>query len=204
MKKAFEAALEKAAKINPEQASRNCGFKYEGSLKKGFFTLPILDEKIRLSFPHFQAEGKKGKRISEPLVTIAMYHLSKSDGFPLANKWISFSKLPGGQYASAMRSYTSDKLQDYFGPRIRELSTSAKNFGAKQITLSGDLSFEFQVFPKIPVALVFWKGDDEFPESRADFLFDESAPHHLPTDCYAILCSLITSSLIKKTSLLYF
>src|SRR3990170_1806417 len=158
MKKAFEAALEKAAKMNPEQASRNCGFKYEGSLKKGFFTLPILDEKIRLSFPHFQAEGKKGKRISEPLVTIAMYHLS----------------------------------------------TSAKNFGAKQITLSGDLSFEFQVFPKIPIALVFWKGDDEFPESRADFLFDESAPHHLPTDCYAILCSLITSSLIKKTSLLYF
>nr|NIP92808.1 DUF3786 domain-containing protein [Akkermansiaceae bacterium] len=45
----------------------------------------------------------------------------------------------------------------------------------------GDASVELLPLPRIPVSLILWKGDDEFP-SRADLLFDSSCEMHLPLD----------------------
>lgn len=202
MTKAFEAARERAAKIDPRQAAKNCGFEYEGSLEEGFFSFDLLATPIRLAFPTFEATIQTGdSTVAEPLLTIAVYHLVKSDGYAVANEWISFSKLPGGQYSAAMKGYTSDRLRGHFQNRVSELGAAAAAVGASNISLAGDLALSFQVFPKVPIALVYWQGDEEFPQARADYLFDESASHHLPTDCCAILCSLLTDSLIKKKSL---
>lgn len=202
MTRAFDAALEKAADIDPRQAAKNCGFAYEGSGERGFFRFSLLTTPVKLSFPTLEGtSGQEDATIPEPLITITIYHLVKSDGSALTNRWISFSKLPGGQYSAAMRSYTSDRLRGHFLNSVSELETAAIAVGADNLDLAGDLAVIFPVFPRVPIALVYWQGDEEFPEARADFLFDESAAHHLPTDCYAILCSLITAGLINGRAL---
>jgi hypothetical protein len=40
---------------------------------------------------------------------------------------------------------------------------------------------QLPALPKVPVTLILWRADDEFP-ARADLLFDATARHHLPTD----------------------
>ena len=45
----------------------------------------------------------------------------------------------------------------------------------------GDFSFRLFPFPRLPVVLIVWKADDEFP-ARAELLFDSSCKQHLSTD----------------------
>ena len=45
----------------------------------------------------------------------------------------------------------------------------------------GDASVKIFPFPRVPVVLLIWKHDEEFP-ARADILFDSTCSEHLPTD----------------------
>ncbi|MBI2848382.1 MAG: DUF3786 domain-containing protein [Chloroflexi bacterium] len=45
----------------------------------------------------------------------------------------------------------------------------------------GDSSLRLLPFPRIPVVLIIWKADNEFP-ARADLLFDSTCALHLATD----------------------
>ena len=45
----------------------------------------------------------------------------------------------------------------------------------------GDLSFRLLPLPKLPVTLILWSADDEFP-ARADLLFDATCERHLDPD----------------------
>jgi hypothetical protein len=45
----------------------------------------------------------------------------------------------------------------------------------------GDCAFEFFFFPRLPVRLILWLADEEFP-ARTVFLFDRSADKHFKLD----------------------
>ena len=45
----------------------------------------------------------------------------------------------------------------------------------------GDASFELLPLPRIPVTLILWLSDDEFP-ARTDILFDSTCEIHVPLD----------------------
>lgn len=194
---AFEIASRKASKINPINAANNCCYKYTDSITNGYFSINFLNREIKLTFPGFNATYINDTKVEISIVTLILFHLINSDGEPLENKWISYADLPGGGYSNAMKTYTSDLLEKHFKDDTSKLYEAAKSLRGEKIDLCGDLSIRFQAFPKVPIALVYWKGNDEFPASQASFLFDSSAPHHLPSDCYAILCSWLASELIS-------
>jgi hypothetical protein len=64
------------------------------------------------------------------------------------------------------------------------------------VHLFGDVSFKYQALPLVPLLVVAWLGDEDFPPNY-QVLFDTNASHHLPTDAYAILGSTLTKRLIK-------
>lgn len=199
MTSAYQVALEKVKRVKPLDAARNCGFKYLGSKSKGIFLTTFLNAKVQLSYPTFEGYFVDlKKKTPASIVTLLMYHLANSDGQPPANTWVSYTDLPGGNlYAKSMRNYTSKLIEQHFGNEQSEVNDSAKLLKADKLDGFADLAFVFKVLPKISIAFLYWKGDNEF-SPRAVFLFDESAPHYLPTDCYAILCSWLTSSLIER------
>jgi len=47
--------------------------------------------------------------------------------------------------------------------------------------LNGDKGFALEVFPRVPLAYILWKGDEEFPP-RIRVLFDSTIESHLPLD----------------------
>ncbi len=52
--------------------------------------------------------------------------------------------------------------------------------GAKQMNY-GDSALKLSPFPRVPIVIILWEGDEEFP-ARADILFDSTCSVHLPTD----------------------
>lgn len=45
----------------------------------------------------------------------------------------------------------------------------------------GDASIQLNPFPRIPISVLLWEGDEEFP-ARCKLLFDSTSKLHLPAD----------------------
>jgi hypothetical protein len=63
----------------------------------------------------------------------------------------------------------------------------------------GDASYAFWALPRVPVLVVYWLGDEEFPSS-AQILFEASACHYLTPAACAILGSTITRRFISANN----
>jgi len=59
-----------------------------------------------------------------------------------------------------------------------------------------DASFVFNITPRIPIAVLFWDGDDEFP-TDAKILFDKTIIKHLSADIIYTLAVDICSRISR-------
>ncbi len=136
-----------------------------------------------------------------PVFTQAMllYYFHTADGTPLAGRWISFADLPDGRfYNQAFQGYTGGELQRHFKNDTEALGQAAlRSSGSLLPGAPGNLAFRFQALPRLPLILVIWEGDEDFPASY-QFLFDAATAHYLPTDACAILGSTLTGRLKKR------
>jgi hypothetical protein len=68
----------------------------------------------------------------------------------------------------------------------------AARFGGRRVS-HGDAAMELLPFSRVPVTLVFWDADEEFP-ARSHLLFDDTCELHLPADILwsvAMMCALV-------------
>ena len=196
MGSALEAAIAQASLVDPLEAAARSGFEIIGTAEEGTVVACFLGREVRFAYPGFAQEPAEDA-LPPHVLAILLYHFASTDGAEPAGRWIAFTDLPDGTfYVSAWRGYTGQALVRRFGDDVEAVRAAARALGGRDIDIPGDVAVEFQVMPKVPVAFVYWGGDEEF-EPRADFLFDANAASHLPTDCYAVMCSWITGLLAK-------
>ncbi|MDI6754353.1 MAG: DUF3786 domain-containing protein, partial [Thermodesulfobacteriota bacterium] len=61
----------------------------------------------------------------------------------------------------------------------------------------GDVGVKIQAFPFIPLALIIWRGDAEFP-AEGNLLFDVSITEYLPVEDIVILAETVVWKLVKN------
>ena len=59
----------------------------------------------------------------------------------------------------------------------------------------GDASLKLMPLPRVPVAVILWAADDEFP-GRADLLLDSACELHMPAD---VIWSMAMLSVLMVT-----
>ncbi len=139
--------------------------------------------------PHLQAA------LSVFHQALIIYYFYTADGASLTNKWISFSELPDGRfYNQAYQGYTGKLLTHHFQDNLDQLIRAVQINHGEEVAFA-DRAFRFQVLPRLPLLLVYWQGDEDFPPDY-QILFDSSVIHYLPTDACAIAGKLLTSKLI--------
>ena len=62
---------------------------------------------------------------------------------------------------------------------------------------TGDVGVKIQALPFVPLALVLWRGDAEFP-AAGNLLFDDSVTEHLPVEDIVILAETVVWKLVKN------
>ncbi len=136
-------------------------------------------------------------------------YLINAQDLPPANKLVKAESLPGGQFFfRGQHSLPTQKLEVAFGDcpqalyqisvqsfdKLRTVS-NVEPFNAKRREF-GDASIEVDVLPRLPLTIVIWRRDDEFP-ARASILFDQTAAAHLPLDALSAAVNLTVDTLIK-------
>jgi hypothetical protein len=110
-------------------------------------------------------------------------------------QWVSYREIPGASfYFSAFVKRAIDPLKNVFGQNPASLTNAAGHLNANPIE-PGDVGFEFSVLPKVPLQLVLYAGDDEFPP-EANILFDRSIGDILSPEDIAWLAGMLVYRLI--------
>jgi hypothetical protein len=166
----------------------------EGS---GTVELPFLGTPYVIQGPEGEV-GYKKKGGKEPDLwekIIVLHYFNTADGSALAQKWISVKEIPDSRlYLPNFEKRAEAPLLGRFGNSPEEIRDPARALGGRQADV-GDVSVTVPVFPRVPITLLFWKGDEEFPP-RIQILFDQTIVRYLPTEDIILASQMLAFRLI--------
>ena len=160
--------------------------------------LRFLNRMITISWPDllFYQDSNEDILIKEKI--LILHYLNGSKREDLTGELVTYQDIPSARfYLDAFHRRVKYPLINTFGDQPDTLPQLAKElFGANASSL-GDISVLIQAFPKIPVTLVIWRGDEEF-SSDGTILFDSSIQNILSAEDISELTSMIVYPLIAK------
>lgn len=111
----------------------------------------------------------------------AVHYLLSAAEVPPAGQWISEKDIPGGTtFFRGPHAVPAHLIASRFDGNIRGFSLRCEQYGGTKLALA-DAAFSFFITPRVPVAVLFWQGDAEFP-TEAKLLYDATIVRHLASD----------------------
>ena len=110
-----------------------------------------------------------------------LWYLVSAKNIPLSGKLINPLNLKGGHlFFRGTHILPLDKLAEKYNSDIEGFLKKGISLGGEKVS-HGDVAIKLFPLPRIPVILILWRGDDEFPP-RADLLFDTTSETQLAID----------------------
>jgi len=163
-----------------------------------YLCLKFLNNTIHIRWPDisFTVPDSESEIPIQQKILILHYLNGTRTGTKLSGEWIGFQEIPDGRfYLDAFTKRAKIPLINGFGDqpeRLREIAAMA--YDAKPFD-HGDQSVLIQAFPRVPLALIIWKGDDEFPPD-GNILFDRSVSNILSAEDVAWLSGMVVYPLV--------
>lgn len=111
----------------------------------------------------------------------AIYYLLRVKDAPLVGEWVSEKDLPGGPtFFRGPHLVPTDLISNRFANDLQGFKTECEKLGGTPIEM-GDAAFSLSITPDIPVAVLYWIGDEDFP-AEAKLLYDRSITEMLSLD----------------------
>lgn len=199
---AVELARRELKEINPDLLAGYADVRIEREKDGGTsFLIPFLSDRVIVGWPEFGFRSMNTTEEPPVQQQILLLHYLQgawaSRGARVTGEWIAFQDLPDGRfYLDAFQRRAKNPLVQGFGEkpeRLLEIATAA--YGAKRAE-QGDFSVIVTPLPLIPVALVLWGGDEEFPPD-GNILFDRSITRLLSAEDVAWLSGMVVYPLMK-------
>jgi len=163
-------------------------------------TLRFLNREILCPWPDLIFSGKEtGEELPIQQQVLLMHYLMgvwESKGAPVTGEWIAFQDVPDGRfYLDAFLKRAKIPLVKAFGSNPERLQEAAgAAYGATDLD-HGDIAVKVQALPLVPVALILWRGDDEFPP-EGNLLFDQNIVRIFSAEDIAWLSGLVVYPLM--------
>ncbi len=192
-------AVEKLSREPFEVILKRSGFE---SLDADTFRIPFLDRIYRIGFPRFEFEDATERKREIPLQeqVLILHYLSATEIPEITGRWISYREIPGAAfYFGAFIKRAVEPLKKVFGQNLSGFSRAAEKLHGVKIE-NGDAAFEFKVLPAVPLQLILWTSDEEFP-AEANILFDNTIGQILSPEDVAWLAGMLVYRLMALGTL---
>lgn len=139
-----------------------------------------------------------GQKVSSGFIEqlCVLTYLISAKEVPLADKLVKAESLPGGEFFfRGVHSFDTKKLERCFGDSPELLFEAGDKLGAERYDF-GDVSIRLDVLPRLPVTIIVWRSDEEFP-ARATVLFDQTASEQLPFDALLAAVNFTVEALVR-------
>ncbi len=201
----FEQALELGRKElegkNPDLLAGFSGTAIQrGKEGNPSLSLRFLGRPVSIPLPGLEIRTEENSD-SLPLqqqILILHYLLGtwRSSGVRMTGDWIAYREVPNGRfYLDAFLKRAKNPLVKAFGEKPERLVELAKSEYEAGPFDQGDYSVIVHPLPLVPLALVLWRGDEEFlPEGN--ILFDRSISSILSAEDIAWLAGMVVYPLV--------
>jgi hypothetical protein len=176
---AWERALEDMKDIRPYVVASMSGADYDGER----FRLPFFNRTFVISYPEVRVQ-ELDEESAPPqwLQVLLLHYLLNAKGVPVADEWIAYRQLPGANFfEQRFMNMAVNPLRRAFENDIESFKRAGSALGGMPMSRSGDAAFRFLALPRIPIACIFYLGEEEIP-STINILFDAASYTYLPTE----------------------
>lgn len=164
--------------------------------------LNALNQKVSITWPEFTFSTEKAEaEVPIQQQVLYLHYLMgawSTSGQRPTGEWISFQEIPDGRfYMDAFQRRAKNPMVATFGEKPDLLLEGATElYGAVPFS-QGDVSAVVQALPLVPIALILWKGDEEFPP-EGNVLFDRSIIGILSAEDVAWLAGMVVYPMIGR------
>jgi len=179
----------------PEEICRRALVCYDQD--KGFL-LPFLNQIFQILPKKREIVAlKSGVRQfkSFELDLIIITYLLKAETIGLEGKMVNEKQIPGGEaFFRGPHLLSTNPMEELFGEDRESFLRAGKRLHGEERKL-GDAAICLPVFPRVPVTLILWVKDDEFP-ARITVNFDRTISRHLPLDIIWTVVNVVSKWMI--------
>lgn len=198
--KALEIGKDEISKKNPLHLCRVSGGQFiEKANEPNSIHIKFLNRMVTISWPDliFSQDFDKEMKIKEKI--LILHYLNNATKEDLTGELIAYQEIPSARfYLSSFNARSRDPFIAAFGENPDKLPVVAQELFAAHMASMGDVSVTIQAFPKVPITLIIWRGDEEFPPNGT-ILFDSSIKDNLlSAQDISELVSMIVYPLIAK------
>jgi hypothetical protein len=196
IEKQLGEAREVLRRVAPVRVAQRSGARIEEASGAARLELSFWGRPCTVTWPEVAASDGEGRGCPLPIESALLQYLLLADGTPVENAWVSLGNLPHGAfYEQAFQGYSGGPLAKAYRRDLAGFRAAAERLGGEPLEI-GSAAYRFWAFPRVPIAVVFWSGGDEFPDS-AQVLFDSSAGHYQPVEMLAHLGGMLCDRLIE-------
>jgi hypothetical protein len=110
-----------------------------------------------------------------------IHYLLERKSVTLENIWVSEKEIPSGAtFFRGPHALPTEQISERFGNDLEAFRARCEALHGSPLEMA-DAAYRFDIVPQVPVAVLYWCGDDEFP-AEAKLLFDRSIGRYLATD----------------------
>lgn len=195
---AYKLACEQLAGIRDIEAQcRKSSAQYLEIDAKKVIVIEYLNQSYLISLPDIEISLRNSEETVPIEDKILMLHyLISAKGTPLSNRMITYKELPeGANYFPNFAQRVIKPLIGHFGKEPHRLIDVARKLGGSSADY-GDAAVTINVFSRVPITFVLWRGDDEFAP-RGSIMFDSTIPDYLSTEDINVLCASVARKLVR-------
>lgn len=195
---AFQLVKDSLSKRHPGEISKKSGAFVEEKGGRTFLELEYMARRCIIPHPEIDVYYEDGER-EMPLwnKVLILHYLDRASGIPLKGELITFNNVESGTfYMPAYRKRVIEPLIKAFGARPDGLVEAARGLNGERRD-HGDASVTVFAFPYVPITLVLWRGDEEFPP-EANVLYDLTVGSYLPTEDITLVTQMLVLELIRE------
>jgi hypothetical protein len=166
---------------------------------EGVFRLSFLNDALVVDLRKREVlvrQGASAAGAPTGIAVLTLHYLGTADGSPETGKLAGFAELPGGAgYLGPFNGRVVDRLARKFGNIPTAFLKCGMDLGGRKTGL-GDAAMIFPVFPRVPVTVALWRGDEELPPG-ASVSFDRNVTHYLSTEDVVVACEELVGRLSR-------
>jgi hypothetical protein len=115
------------------------------------------------------------------LSLFTIHYLLETKTARLDEAWISEKEIPGGAtFFRGPHALPTELITKRFGNDLGAFGRRCEALHGSPLEMA-DAAYRFDIVPRVPVAVLYWRGDEEFP-AEAKLLFDRSMAAYLAAD----------------------
>jgi hypothetical protein len=189
---------EELAKAVPAEVCHRTGAIYSEE-KKGYL-LPLLNQRYLILPGEQKIYCMRGdfceeEKLRDYFYLMVLLYLLHAKGGEPTRTWISEKELKGGTtFFRGPHALRVEELKAAFGKNPSAFASAGSRLGGVEL-LFGDKAFSLTVFPKVPIAYVLWKEDEEFP-AQVTVMFDSTIQNHFTLDGIWCLVAEVSERLL--------